>query len=122
MLEPSGKYTLEHQWLQPFSKTDLLELIEELSLSENVPYTALPDVPETLKYLKNKAYRLGIATADTRTATVSGLKKTKILDYFDYLGTGDESKPKPETFLADMFCRQFGIDPNEMLVVGDSKK
>lgn len=38
-----------------------------------------------------------------------------------YLGTGDESKPKPETFLADMFCHQCGISPDEMLIVGDSK-
>ncbi len=121
LLEPSEKYAAEHHWHQPFSKTDLLELIEELSLSENVPYTALPDVPETLKYLKSKDYELGIATADTRTATVAGLKKTEIFDFFDYLGTGDESKPKPETFLADMFCNQCGIAPNEMLIVGDSK-
>ena len=121
LLEPSGKYAAEHQWQQPFSKTDLLGLIEELSLGENVPYTALPDVPETLRYLKIKDYKLGIATADTRTATVAGLKKTEIFEYFDYLGTGDESKPKPETFLADMFCSQCGIGPNEMLIVGDSK-
>ena len=121
LLEPSEKYAAEHQWQRPFNKTDLLELIEELSLSENVPYTALPDVPETLKYLKIKYYKLGIATADTRTATVAGLKKTEIFDYFDYLGTGDESKPKPETFLADMFCNQCGIALNEVLIVGDSK-
>jgi phosphoglycolate phosphatase len=121
LLEPSEKYAAEHQWQQPFSKTDLLELIEELSLSENVPYTALSGVPETLKYLKIKGYKLGIATADTRTATVAGLKKTEICNYFDYLGTGDESKPKPETYLADMFCIQCGIAPNEMLIVGDSK-
>ena len=49
------------------------------------------------------------------------MKKTEIFDYFDYLGTGDESKPKPETFLADMFCNQCGIAPNEVLIVGDSK-
>ena len=121
LLEPSEKYAAEHQWQQPFSKIDLLELIEELSLSKNVPYTALPDVPETLKYLKTKHYKLGIATADTRTATVAGLKKAEIYNYFDYLGTGDESKPKPETFLADMFCNQCGIGPSELLIVGDSK-
>ena len=79
LLEPSEKYAAEHQWQQPFSKIDLLELIEELSLSKNVPYTALSDVPETLKYLKTKHYKLGIATADTRTATVAGLKKQKFI-------------------------------------------
>jgi len=121
MFDRSKKYAAEHQWQQPFDKNDLLELIEELSLSDDVPYTALPKVPETLRYLKHKGYKLGIATVDTLTATVAGLKKTGIVDYFDYLGTGEESKPKPETFLADKFCSQCGITANELLIVGDGK-
>jgi len=121
LLEASGKYAVELQWQQPFNQTDLLELIEEISLGENVPYTTLPGVPETLRYLKNKDYKIGIATADTLTATVAGLKKSGIIDYFEYLGTGDDSKPKPDTFLADMFCNQCGIAPNEILIIGDSK-
>ena len=75
---------------------------------------------ETLRYLRKKDYRLGVATVDTLTATVAGLKKTGIaLEYFDYLGTGEESRPKPETSLADGFCSQCGILPHELLIVGD---
>jgi phosphoglycolate phosphatase len=118
---PSKKYAAEHQWQQPYDKNDLLELIEELSLSDDVPYTALPNVPETLRDLKDKGYKLGIATTDTLAATVAGLKKTGIFDYFDYLGTGEESKPKPDTFLADKFCSQCDITANELLIVGDGK-
>jgi phosphoglycolate phosphatase len=121
LMGPSKKYAAEHQWQQPYDKDDLLELIEELSLSADVPYTTLPNVPETLRYLKNKNYKLGIATTDTLTATVAGLKKTGIIDYFDYLGTGEEAKPKPETFLADKFCSKCNIEANEILIVGDSQ-
>jgi phosphoglycolate phosphatase-like HAD superfamily hydrolase len=121
LFEPSRKYAAEHQWQQPFDKNDLLELIEELSLSDDVPYTVMPNVLETLRYLKHKDYKLGIATTDTLTATVAGLKKTGIFDYFDYLGTGEHSKPKPDTFLADKFCSQCDIKANEILIVGDSK-
>ena len=96
-----------------------MELIEELSLSDDVPYTALPNVPETLSYLKHKDYKLGIATVDNFTATVTSLKKTGIFDCFDYLGTGEESKPKPDTYLADKFCSQCDIKANEILIVGD---
>lgn len=117
----SKKYAADHQWQQPYDKMDLLELIEELSLRDDVPYTALPGVPETLRYLKHKGYKLGIATVDTLTATVAGLKKTGIFDYFDYLGTGEESKPKPEPFLADKFCIQCDLKANELLIIGDSK-
>jgi phosphoglycolate phosphatase len=121
LFDPSRKYAAEHQWHQSYDKNDLLELIEELSLSDDVPYTALPNVPETLRYLKHNGYKLGIATTDTLAATVAGLKKTSIFDYFDYLGSGEESKPKPETFLADKFCSQCDIKANEILIVGDSK-
>ena len=99
----------------------MLELIEELSVRDDVPYTALPDVPETLRYLKHRGDKLGIATTDTLTATVAGLKKTGIFDYFDYLGTGEKSKPKPDTFLADIFCSQCDLKANEILIVGDSQ-
>jgi len=118
---PSKKFATEHHWQQPYDKNDLLELIEELSLRDDVPYTALPGVPETLRYLKQKGYKLGIATVDTLTATVAGLKKTGIFDYFDYLGTGEESKPKPDTFLADKFCSQCDLKVNEILIVGDGE-
>jgi phosphoglycolate phosphatase-like HAD superfamily hydrolase len=121
LIDPSKKYAAEHQWQLPFDKNDLLELIEELSLSDDVPYTALPNVPETIRYLKHKDNKLGIATTDTLTATVAGLKRTGIFDYFDYLGTGEESKPKPEIFLEDKFCSQCDIKANEILIVGDGK-
>ena len=98
----------EDRGQQPFDANDLLELIEQLSLGEDVPYVALPHVPETLGYLRRKDYKLGVATVDTRTATVAGLKKTGILEYFDYLGAGEDSRPKPDTCLADRFCSQCG--------------
>jgi len=121
LFDTCQSYAEERGWQRPFDTNDLLELIEQLSLGDDVPYVALPNVPETLGYLKSKDYRLGIATVDTRAATVAGLKKTGILEYFDYLGTGDESRPKPDTSLADSFCSQCGILPNELLIVGDGK-
>ena len=112
-------YAEERGWQLPFDANDLLELIEQVSLGDDVPYVALPHVPETLSHLRRKDYRLGVATVDTRTATVAGLKKTGILQYFDYLGTGEDSRPKPDTSLADRFCSQCGVLPSELLIVGD---
>ena len=121
LFDTSRDYADEHRWQRPYDANDLLELIEQLSLGDDVPYVALPNVPETLSYLKKKDYRLGVATVDTRTATIAGLKKTGILEYFDYLGTGEEARPKPDTSLADGFCTQCGILPNELLIVGDGE-
>jgi phosphoglycolate phosphatase len=121
LFDTSRNYAEEHQWQQPYDANDLLALIERLSLGDDVPYVALPNVPETLGYLKSKDYSLGIATVDTRTATVAGLKQTGILEYFDYLGTGEDSSPKPDTSLADGFCSQCGVLPDELLIVGDGE-
>lgn len=117
--ETCRRHAEEHGRQQPFDAEDLLELIEQLSLGEDVPYVALPHVPETLSYLKRKGYRLGVATVDARTATVAGLKKTGILEHFDYLGTGDAARPKPDPFLAERFCSECGVLPAELLIVGD---
>ncbi len=114
-------YAKERHWQQPFDANDLLELIEEVSLGEDVPYVALPHVPETLSYLRRKHHKLGVATVDTYAATVAGLEKTGILDYFDYLGSGEDSRPKPDTSLADRFCGQCGVLPGELLIVGDGE-
>ena len=119
LLETSQKHAAEHQWQLSLDEVDLMTLIEELALSEDAPYTALPNVPETLRYLRNRGYTLGVATTDTLTATVAGLKKTGILDYFDYLGAGEESRPKPDSCLAERFCSQCDIDSSELLIVGD---
>lgn len=121
LLEFSREFAMQQQWRQPYGKNELLELIEKLSTGDDVPYVTLPEVPETLEYLKRKGYRLGIATADTHAATVTGLETTAILHYFDYLGTSDEASPKPEPFMAEMFCRQFGLKANEIIMVGDSR-
>ena len=121
LFDTSRVYAEEQQWQPPYDADVLLELIEQLSLGEDVPYIALPNVPETLSYLKRKGYRLGIATVDTRTATVAGLEKTGIVAYFDYLGTGEDSRPKPDTSLADRFCSQCGVAPRDLLIVGDGE-
>ncbi len=121
LLELSEKFASKHQWHLSYSKKELLELIEELSTAGDVPYVTLPDVSKTLDYLKSTGYKLGIATADTHAATMAGLKKTSIFHYFDYLGTSDEAPPKPEPFLAEMFCRQFGLSAQEIVIVGDSR-
>ena len=121
LFDPSKKYAAEHPWQLPFDKDDLLELIEELSVRDDVPYTALPDVPETLRYLKHKGYKLGIATTDTLTATVAGLKKTGIFDYFDYLGTGEEFKTEAGYISGGHILQPMRSQGEQILIVGDSQ-
>ena len=64
------------------SQTDLLTLFKKHALSEKVPYKLLTGTKNTLEYLNNQNYKLGIATADAYDPTIASLKKTKIYDCF----------------------------------------
>lgn len=122
MLDTSDRYAEEMNWEIPFTREILLDLIEEHSLTEDVPYTSLPGTLEALKYLNSKNYCLGIATADTHDATITGLKKTSLFTYFSFFGTSSSiSRPKPDSSMADTFCSENNITSEELLIVGDSE-
>lgn len=99
----------------------LFLLFEEVALSEDIIIRSLPGVDRLLPYLKKKGYLLGIATADSRRSTVHSLKRTGLLDYFDYIGCNEgDTKSKPSPQMAYTFCGLAEIKTEELLIVGDS--
>ena len=82
---------------------------------------AFPGVKDTLEYLYDKGYQLGIATSRSRRTLVYLLKKMDIAQYFTYM-TSVESTPKhkPAPDLALMLLDMFGVSGDETLVVGDT--
>jgi phosphoglycolate phosphatase-like HAD superfamily hydrolase len=99
----------------------LMELFEEKAGEENLVITALEGVKELLNYLKEKGYTLGVATADTKESTHNGLRKSGLIDYFDYIGCNEEdATPKPSPDMAIQFCQIFKLKSEEVLIVGDS--
>jgi phosphoglycolate phosphatase len=104
-----------------FDSQRLHAFLDYYSTCEEAPYVALPKVNTTLRYLNEKEYKLGIATADTRTATIFSLRRANILQYFEYLGTSENTFPKPDPSMAKMFCQQYSISPDSLLMVGDSE-
>lgn len=100
---------------------ELMELFEEKAGEENLVITALKGVKELLNYLKEKGYTLGVATADTKESTHNGLRKSGIIDYFDYIGCNEEdANPKPSPDMAIQFCQICKLKSEEVLIVGDS--
>lgn len=82
---------------------------------------AFPGVKDTLEYLYDKGYQLGIATSRSRRTLVYLLKKMDIAQYFTYM-TSVESTPKhkPAPDLALILLDMFGVSGDETLVVGDT--
>ena len=93
-------------------------LFDEIAFDYIVPF---PGVKETLEYLYDKGYQLGIATSRSRRTLVYLLDKMGIAQYFTHM-TSVESTPnhKPAPDLALILLEKFGISGDETLVVGDT--
>lgn len=80
-----------------------------------------PGVRELLVYLREKGYKIAMATASAREYSMDNLRLAGINEFFDYVITGDmvkEAKPNPEIFLKA--AEALGEKPERCLVLEDS--
>ena len=98
--------------------TTYRRLFDEIAFDYIVPF---PGVKDTLEYLYDKGYQLGIATSRSRRTLEYLLRNMDIAKYFTYM-TSVESTPnhKPAPDLALILLDQFKVKGNETLVVGDT--
>jgi len=80
-----------------------------------------PDVVEGLDAFKQAGYRMGCITNKIAKYTEPLLKDTGLYDYFDLILSGDTlPKMKPDPMQLLHACEVWGIDPDQMLLIGDS--
>ncbi len=109
-----GKSFDEQKFFSDFSK-----YFHEIEFSSGVPL--LPQVLETLDYLKERKYCLALATSTKRETATRQLKAVKIWDYFDAKTFGDEiqhSKPAPDIYLKAAL--ELNVLPENCVGVEDS--
>ena len=78
-------------------------------------------VKEILDFLKEKNWRVGLASSTGREAVLRHLEKEGLRDYFSVVIGGDQivnSKPAPDIYL--LACRELGADPKETFAIEDS--
>ncbi|QTF08689.1 HAD family hydrolase [Brenneria izadpanahii] len=82
---------------------------------------ALPGVKETLAGLKEQGFKLGVATADSKDATIFSLEKAGIYHLFDYIGYSDgDIAPKPAPVLLHRFCARCDLNAGDIVIFGDT--
>ena len=80
-----------------------------------------PGVVEGLKAMKEAGYRLACITNKAEQFTVPLLLATHLHGYFELILSGDTlPKRKPDPLPLLHACERFGIQPNELLLIGDS--
>ena len=80
-----------------------------------------PHAMECLSYLKEKGYRLALASSTRQVVVEKQLKDTGLYDYFEFLICGDmvtNSKPDPEIYATAV--NHLGLEPSECAAVEDS--
>ena len=79
------------------------------------------DLYGVLTELKRLGYCLGLITSDDRRGAELCLKGLGVYELFDEILCSDRSHPpKPDPYYMYEFCRRRGIEPEEVVMVGDS--
>ena len=84
--------------------------------------TAVAGLGATLRELKSLGLRLGVATADSQQGIDATLQAFDVLHEFDFLAGFDSGHGvKPQAGMVLAFCRQGGLEPRQVIVVGDNR-
>lgn len=78
-------------------------------------------VPEALRRLQQRGWRLACVTNKPREFTLPLLERAQLLQLFDAVVCGDEvphKKPHPDALLEA--CRRLDVAPTEAVMIGDS--
>lgn len=101
------------------SQADLVNMLNEEAA--NAPQAeAVPLIP-FLSALSGRDLKLGVATNDGEAPAMAHLHSAGVVPYFDFIAGSDSGyggKPAPGQLLG--FCDATGIDPSQVLMVGDS--
>jgi phosphoglycolate phosphatase len=90
--------------------------------SVNGKHTTLyPGVLDGLNAFKSAGFPLVCVTNKSGRFTLPLLKQMKLADYFAVVVSGDTlPKKKPDPLPLTHACKELGIEPREMLMIGDS--
>jgi len=75
---------------------------------------------DMLQDLRARHHWLGIATGKSRRGLDEALHSVQLKDLFDGSRTADETASKPDPRMLLELMREFGVEPERMLMVGDT--
>ncbi|MFT4716113.1 MAG: phosphoglycolate phosphatase [Paracoccaceae bacterium] len=100
--------------------------IDELLAYVNKTAAMVPQVQPVpliplLKGFRARGLKLGVATNDAEAPAMAHLDRAGVTDLFDFIAGYDSGfGAKPEPGMQFGFCAAMGLEPHEVLMVGDS--
>ncbi len=90
-------------------------------IHDSDPSPFFDGVEETLVALKEQGYWLAVATGKSRKGLDRVLQARCLSDFFDGSRCADETAGKPDPRMINELLREFGVQPSESLMVGDTE-
>lgn len=82
-----------------------------------------PEVKQTLQQLKNLGFLIGVASNCIRSSVMGLLQRIDVLDSVDViLSNEDVKQPKPFGEIYQLAAASFGLYPDQVIAIEDSKK
>ena len=75
---------------------------------------------EMLRALKERRYRLGVATGKSRRGLDEALNSGQLKGLFDATRTADETASKPDPRMLNELMRELGVEAGRTLMIGDT--
>ena len=82
--------------------------------------TLFAGVPELLAGLRERNHWLAVATGKSRHGLNEALRISGLAGSFDATRTADETRSKPHPQMLQELMREFGVDPERTLMIGDT--
>ncbi len=86
-----------------------------------VPMPMFPRAMEMLGSLKERGYKLGVATGKARRGLDRVFNESECHHYFDATRCADETESKPHPKMLNELMDELGVAANETLMVGDTE-
>jgi len=112
---------LKKQYKLKMSVNQMWQRQLELCLAKDKQVKMMPHFAKIQKFIKQQKYKKALVTSADRRQFTNILKRYKILNYFDYLVSGDlvtKGKPHPEPYLKA--AKELKVKPQDCLVIEDS--
>jgi phosphoglycolate phosphatase len=82
--------------------------------------TLFPGVLDLLHALKRRHHWIAVATGKSRAGLDEALQTVELKGVFDASRTADETRSKPDPQMLNELMRQFGVEPQRTLMIGDT--
>lgn len=79
-----------------------------------------PGTLDLLRALKARNHWLGVATGKSRKGLDEALQAVQLQGLFDGTRTADETAGKPNPLMLQQLMREFGVEPERTLMIGDT--